>query len=66
VGQDPGPPLEAAADRVELGLVRLMNRAADAGEWDLVRELAAQLEARRKAPTGIVDLGAERSRRGKS
>jgi hypothetical protein len=46
--------------------VKLMSRAADAGEWDVVRELAAQLEARRKARTGVVDLGAERSRRGKS
>ena len=43
-----------------------MSRAADAGQWDVVREFAAQLETRRKARTGIVDLGAERSRRGKS
>jgi hypothetical protein len=66
VGHDSGPPLDAPGDPVELGILNLMNRAADAGEWDVVRELAAQLEARRKARTGIVDLGRERSRRGKS
>ena len=66
VGQDFGPSPDATADPVELGIVKLMSRAADAREWDVVRELAAQLEARRKARAGIVDLGAERSRRGRS
>jgi hypothetical protein len=58
--------VEGTAGSIELGLVKLMNRAADAGEWDVVREFAGQLEARRKARIGTVDLGAERSRRGKS
>jgi hypothetical protein len=47
----PCPPVDGTADPIELGLVKLMNRAADAGEWEVVRELAA----RRKARTGIVD-----------
>ena len=65
MGQNSGPPFDATSDPVELGIVKLMSRVADAGEWDVVRELAARLEARRKARTGIVDFGAERSRRGK-
>jgi hypothetical protein len=66
MGRESGPPLDPTADPVELGLVKLMQRAADVGQWDVVRELAAQLEARRKARTGVVDLVAERSRRTKS
>jgi hypothetical protein len=43
-----------------------MARAAEAGEWTVVAELARQLDERRKARVGVLDLHAERAKRGRS
>jgi len=53
---DPAPP--------EHPLQRALELAATAGEWDVVRRLAALLEAERREVAGVVELEAERARRG--
>ena len=44
-------------------LQRALELAAEAGEWDVVRRLAALLEAERRDAAGVVELDAERQRR---
>jgi hypothetical protein len=52
-------------DPVEAALATALERASAAADWQTVRALAAELEARRKARSapGIVDLEAERVKR---
>jgi hypothetical protein len=50
-------------DPVELALATALERASAASEWDTVKVLAGELEARRRARSDVVDLKAERARR---
>ena len=67
----PKPTIEAsehgesapAADPVELALAVALERASLAGQWSAVEVLARELEARRKARAGVVDLGQVRAKR---
>jgi hypothetical protein len=52
-----------AADPVEAALADAIGKATAAGEWGVVGQLARELETRRTARLGTVDLGAERARR---
>jgi hypothetical protein len=52
-------------DPVEAALAEALSKAAAAGAWEVVGQLARELEARRKARGAVVDLEAERARRGK-
>ena len=51
-------------DPVEVALAEALKRAAEAGQWDVVATLARELQARREARAGVVDLEAARKRRG--
>jgi hypothetical protein len=51
---------------VEDALAVALERASAAGAWDVVSLLATELRERRLAGSGVVDLGAERARRGRS
>jgi hypothetical protein len=42
-----------------------LTRAATAGDFDAVKAIVAELEARRKARAGVVQLDAERAKRGR-
>jgi len=44
---------------VEAALVRALEGAAAAQRWDVVAQLAKELEARRVARTSLLDCGAE-------
>jgi hypothetical protein len=59
-----GQPEAPAVDPVEAGLIAIMARASEAGEWAVVSELARQLDERRKVRGGVVSLDAERAKRG--
>lgn len=52
-------------DPVEVALADALARAADAGQWEIVGQLARELETRRKARQApdVVDLEAERAKR---
>lgn len=50
-----------AADPVEAALVAALEGATKAGEWLTVAQLARELEERRKARSGVVDLAAVRA-----
>jgi len=63
-GQSVGIP--SGPDAVELALADALTKAATAGRWDVVARLAAELETRRKARLEVVDLGAERAKRGRT
>ncbi len=52
------------SDAVEVALATALTSATVAQEWELVAQLARELEARRKARSGTVDLQAEREKRG--
>jgi len=54
------------SDVVEIALARAVEGAAREGRWDVVAQLARELEARRlaRAAPGVVDLAAERDKRG--
>jgi hypothetical protein len=54
----------AAAGFLEDALALALARASEAGRWDVVAQLARELEARRLAAMGAVDLAGERARRG--
>lgn len=54
-----------AVDAVETALADAIQKAAAAGRFDVLPGLVAELEARRKARAGTVDLSTERVRRGK-
>jgi len=53
-------------DIVEAALSTALTQAAAAGQWAAVGVLTRELEARRKARSGAVDLAAERTKRGRS
>lgn len=53
-------------DAVEAALAEALTRASEAGAWDVVGKLAGELEARRRARSGVVALDVERARRGRS
>jgi hypothetical protein len=58
---EPGP----ANDPVEAALARALDRASEAGRFDVVAQLARELEARRLARSGnVVRLDDEREKRG--
>lgn len=59
-GGNPGP----SADHVEVALADALTLASAAGEWTAVAQLARELEARRQARANVVDLDAERNKRG--
>ena len=52
-----------SALEVEAALVRALERASAAGQWEAVKLLADELRARRLALTSVVDLSRERARR---
>jgi hypothetical protein len=51
------------ADGVEAALAKALEGATAAGRWDVVSQLARELEARRLASSGAIDLACERARR---
>jgi integrase len=51
-------------DPVEAALAAALKGATEAGEWSVVAQLARELEARRQARAGVVDLEHARARRG--
>jgi len=53
----------AVDDPVVVALAEAVRLAAGAGRWDLVATLAAELQARRVAGAGVVNLDDERARR---
>jgi hypothetical protein len=59
VGHQPAP------DAVEGALADAIQKAAAAGAFDVLPKLVAELEARRKARLEVVDLSAERVKRGR-
>lgn len=50
-------------DVVEVALADALRKAAAAGAWEQVGQLAREFEARRKARSETVDLATERARR---
>ena len=54
-----------ASDPVEVALAEALKGATAAGQWSTVAQLARELEARRQAKAGTVDLAAARKRRGR-
>jgi hypothetical protein len=50
---------------VEDALGVALTRAAEAGRWDVVSQLARELEARRLASADVATLGGVRDRRGR-
>jgi hypothetical protein len=66
VGQSWGnqPPPEGTVDLVELELARALGKAADAARFDVVAQLAKELEARRLARLSNVVAFEVRGRRG--
>src|SRR5262245_34740566 len=53
----------STVDVVEAALADALRRAADAGAFDAVAALTAELRARREVRAAVVNLGAERQRR---
>jgi hypothetical protein len=58
-------PEHSALDPVERALGDALTAATLARQWDTVKVLVAELEARRRARSGVVDLSSERAKRGK-
>ena len=57
--------LDPATDRVENALAKAIEQAAAAGRFDVVAQLAKELEARRLAHAGnVVQLGGRRPKGG--
>ncbi len=54
----------ASPDVVEVALAAALEGATKAGEWQTVARLAGELEARRLAREKVVDVAAERRKRG--
>lgn len=52
-----------AAVEVEGALATALTKAAEAGRFDVVVQLARELEARRNATAQTIDLSAERKKR---
>jgi hypothetical protein len=57
-------PTASIADPVEAALADAVRKATDADAWDVVKAIVGELEARRKARAGVVDLDAVRRERG--
>lgn len=55
---------EESPDAVETALADALTRASQAGQWDIVASLAAELQARRQARANVLSLDAARSKRG--
>lgn len=53
-------------DAVESALADAITKAAAAGQWDAVQALTGELQARRQARAGAVDLASERAKRGRT
>ena len=51
-------------DAVEIALADALTKASSAGQWDVVALLSRELEARRKARSGVVELAAFRKNGG--
>jgi hypothetical protein len=64
-GGPPSDPGVGQPDHLETALADAIGKAAAAGRFDVLPSLVAELEARRKARSGAVDLAVERARRGK-
>ena len=60
---EPPVALPSPAGSVEDALTRAIEGAVAAGRWDVVAQLARELEARRLASSGAVNLADERARR---
>jgi hypothetical protein len=61
---DPSPPA-AASDAVEEALAKAITAAVDAGRFDVVAQLARDLEARRVARAGnVIAFADKRAKRG--
>jgi len=60
----PPPRLVAASDPVEEALAAALAGATAAGRWDIVAQLARELEARRLARAQVPTLDEARARRG--
>jgi hypothetical protein len=60
--EHPGMMRAGAPSTVEDALALALSRAAEAGRWDVVAQLAKELEARRNAAAGVVSLDARRER----
>jgi hypothetical protein len=54
---------QPAPDPVEAALAVALTAASAAGQWETVAQLARELEARRRARSGTVDLTLERTKR---
>ena len=54
----------AIRDPIEAALADALGRAAAASQWSTVEILSRELQARREGRAGVVDLEAERKRRG--
>jgi hypothetical protein len=52
-----------SASDAEAALIRALDRASAACEWDTVKVLAEELRARRLSARAVRDLDAERARR---
>jgi hypothetical protein len=50
-------------DPVEVALADALTRAAQAGQWSTVETLSRELQLRREARAGVVDLAGVRRRR---
>ena len=57
------PQVVSETDPVELALATALERASAAGQWTAVEVLARELESRRKARAGVVQLDSERRKR---
>jgi len=64
VGQSWGN--QDALDPVETALAEALRNAAAESQWAAVETLSRELTARREARAGVVQLAAERKRRGGS
>jgi hypothetical protein len=56
-------PSNVSTDPIEAALAKALEGATAAGEWSTVAQLARELEERRKARAGVVDLTTERMKR---
>jgi integrase len=57
---------DSAADPVDLALATALDRATAAAQWSVAEVLARELSDRRRAHSQVVDLDAERNKRGRS
>ncbi len=60
---DRARPAPVEEDAVESALAKALEGATAVGRWDVVSQLARELEARRLATSGAIDLAGERAKR---